>query len=99
MTLCARIVRTVIHEVKRCSSLDNRHALDIAKDAPLHRSIQQSGAIVVIPIEPGCMTSTSGYHFRKGQCQVFLHTRGLFSRKGTSLSMMIGVAPEPDRSL
>jgi hypothetical protein len=43
-----------------------RTHLALQKDAPLHRTVQRSGAIVAIPILAG-ITNTSGYDFRKGQ--------------------------------
>jgi transposase InsO family protein len=38
----------------------------LQKDAPLHRAVQRSGAIVAIPILAGCITNTPGYDVRKG---------------------------------
>jgi hypothetical protein len=37
--------------------------VSLQKDAPLHRAVQRSGVIVVIPILAGL----HGYDFRKGQ--------------------------------
>ena len=42
-----------------------RTHLALGKDAPLGRAVQRTGAIVAIPICPGCTTITSGYDFRK----------------------------------
>ena len=44
-----------------------RTHLALQKDAPLHRAVQRSGAIVAIPILAGLHHNTSGYDFRKGQ--------------------------------
>jgi len=44
-----------------------RTHLALQKDAPLHRTVQRTGAIVGIPSWQGCITNTSGYDFRKGQ--------------------------------
>jgi hypothetical protein len=44
-----------------------RTHLALQKDAPLHRAVQRSGAIVAIPILAGLHSNPSGYDFRKGQ--------------------------------
>ena len=44
-----------------------RTHLALQKDAPLHRAVQRSGAIVAIPILAGLHHQSSGYNFRKGQ--------------------------------
>ena len=44
-----------------------RTHLALQKDAPLHRAVQRSGAIVAVPILANCTTNTPGYDFRRGQ--------------------------------
>ena len=47
-----------------------RTHLALQKDAPSHRAVQRSGAIVGIPILAGLHHQMSGYDFRKGQACV-----------------------------
>ena len=60
-----------------------RTHLALQKDAPSHRAVQPSGAIVAIPILADCTTDTFGYDFRKGypserhicfKCDIFFQT-------------------------
>jgi hypothetical protein len=52
-----------------------RTHLALQKDAPLKRSIERFGRIAAIPSWLDCTTNTSGYDFRKGQCQPDLGTQ------------------------
>ena len=46
---------------------ETRTHLSLDKDAPIPRAVQRCGTIVATPILSGCIISTRGYDFRKGQ--------------------------------